>query len=228
MSKILVVAAHPDDEVLGLGATIKKLSVDNEIFILIVTEGCSAQYSSCSLEEIKKLINEKKVMAKKAADILGAKDVLFGDLPDMKLDTIPHIEVNRVIEEAVQNIKPEIVFTHHYGDVNLDHQMVYRSTLVATRPSVGSTVKKLYTYEVLSATEWQSGSATYAFIPNTYVEINKEMLNAKKNALLMYSMELREFPHTRSEEAINYLAHYRGQSVGVNAAEAFTLVREVL
>ena len=225
MSRILVVAAHPDDEVLGLGATIRKLSKDNEIYILIVTEGCSSQYRDQNIEPI---IAQKKEMAKKAAEILGAKGVLFGDLPDMKLDTVDHIEVNAVIEKAVDEIKPEIVFTHHFGDVNLDHQMCYRSTLVATRPSVSATVKKLYTYEVLSSTEWQSANASHAFLPNTYVEFCDECLTAKIEALKVYSMELRKFPHTRSEEAIRNLAAYRGQSVGKPMAEAFCLLREML
>ena len=225
MSRILVVAAHPDDEVLGLGATIKKLSSDNEIYILIVTEGCSSQYKG---QEFASIIAEKKVMAQKAAKILGAKEVLFGDLPDMRLDSVDHTVVNAVIEKAVDEIKPEIVFTHHFGDVNLDHQMCYRSTLVATRPSVSTTVKKLYTYEVLSSTEWQSATTAHAFVPNTYVELCEECLTAKIDALKIYSMELRQFPHTRSEEAIRNLAAYRGQSVGKAAAEAFCLLREVM
>lgn len=224
MSKILVVAAHPDDEVLGLGATIKKLSATNEIYVLIVTDGCSSQYSG---QDVESLIEQKEKMAQKAAQILGVKQVLFGKLPDMKLDTVSHVDVNRVIENAVDDISPEIVFTHHYGDVNLDHQMVYRSTLVATRPSVGACVKKLYTYEVLSSTEWQSSLPNFAFVPNTYISVDKQMLDAKKEALKAYSIELRKFPHTRSAEAIDNLAAYRGQSVGVAAAEAFCLLREV-
>lgn len=225
MSKILVIAAHPDDEVLGLGATIKKLSAEHEIYILIVTEGCSSQYRGQNVDAI---IKEKKEMARKAASILGAKDVIFGDLPDMKLDAVDHVTVNAVIEKAVSDIQPEIVFTHHFGDVNLDHQMCYRSTLVATRPSVGSCVKKLYTYEVLSSTEWQSSSAAHVFVPNTYIEVDDSCLMAKKEALKAYSIELRKYPHTRSEEAIDNLAAYRGQSVGKLAAEAFCLLREVL
>ena len=225
MSRILVVAAHPDDEVLGVGATIKKMSKDHEIYILIVTDGCSSQYRG---QNVEKMIAEKKVMAKKAAELLGAKDVLFGDLPDMRLDTMPHTEVNAVIERAVDEISPEIVFTHHYGDVNLDHQMCYKSTMVATRPSTGSCVKKIYTYEVLSATEWQSSTAPHVFIPNTYVEVDDEMLDCKKQAMKTYTMEFRKYPHTRSAEAIDHLAAFRGQSVGVCAAEAFCLVREVI
>ncbi len=225
MSKILVVAAHPDDEVLGVGATMKKLSKEHDIYILIVTDGCSSQYRGQNVEQ---MIAEKKVMAKKAAEIMGAKGVLFGDLPDMRLDAVPHTEVNAVIERAVDEIQPEIVFTHHYGDVNLDHQMCYKSTMVATRPSAGSCVKKLYTYEVLSATEWQSSTAPHAFIPNTYVEVDEEMIKAKKEAMRTYAMEFRKYPHTRSAEAIDNLAAFRGQSVGVCAAEAFCLIREVL
>ena len=225
MSKILVVAAHPDDEVLGLGATIKKLSYDNEIYVLIVTEGCSSQYKG---KDVSSIILQKKEMAKTASKLLGVKSIFFGDLPDMKLDTVDHVIVNSVIEKVVDEIRPEIVFTHHFGDVNLDHQMCYKSTMVATRPSVGSCVKKIYTYEVLSSTEWQSSTAPFAFVPNTYVEVDSHCLLAKKAALKAYSIELRQFPHTRSEEAIDNLAAYRGQSVGKMAAEAFCLIREVV
>ncbi len=224
MNKSLVIAAHPDDEVLGVGGTIAKLSETEEFYILIVTEGCSSQYKD---RDVIKLINEKKENAERAAEILGAKGVLFGDLPDMRLDTVPHVEINAVIEDAVSKINPQTIYTHHFGDVNLDHQMVYRSTLVAARPTMYSPVKKIYTYETLSSTEWQNLQTDMHFSPNTYIGI-EETLEKKIEALKVYSMETREFPHPRSREAIENLARYRGQSVGMSAAEAFSLVRETV
>ncbi len=224
MKKSLVIAAHPDDEVLGVGGTIAKLSEDEEFYILIVTEGCSSQYKD---RDFKKIITEKKENAIKAAEILGAREVFFGDLPDMKLDTVPHTEVNAVIERVISLVNPETVYTHHFGDVNLDHRMVYNSTLVAARPTESSSVKRLLTYETLSSTEWQNLNSDMQFAPNYYVDID-ETLQRKIEALKAYSIETRAFPHPRSPEAIINLARYRGQSVGLRAAEAFSLVREII
>ena len=224
MNKALIIAAHPDDEVLGVGGTIAKLSQNEEFYILIVTEGCSSQYKD---KDYKRIISEKKESSMKAAEILGARDVLFGDLPDMRLDTVPHTEVNAVIEKALSLINPDTVFTHHYGDVNLDHRMVYNSTMVAARPTEQSSVKKLYTYETLSSTEWQNLSTDMHFSPNTYIEI-ENTLQKKIDALNAYSVELRKYPHPRSPEAIINLARYRGQTVGVRSAEAFSLIREII
>ena len=136
--KVLVIAAHPDDEVYGMGGTMAKLSdAGHEVHVLIVTDGCTAQYrNDLRLPEI---LAQKKEEARRANALLGVKSVHFGTLPDMRLDTVSHVEVNQLIEETVDTVAPEVVYTHFYGDVNLDHQMVYRSTLVAVRPVPGQT-----------------------------------------------------------------------------------------
>ena len=133
MKKILVIAAHPDDEVLGMGGTIAKMTAEGaEVHLLIVTDGSSAQYRAN--DNLKEIIENKKAETRACADILGIKSVIYGHQPDMKLDVTPHIQINAVIEEAVGSIGPDSVFTHFWGDVNVDHQNVYRSTLVAVRP----------------------------------------------------------------------------------------------
>jgi len=140
--KVLVVAAHPDDEVYGMGGTIAKLSSEgHEVHVLIVTDGSATQYKNHP--DLDQIIANKKTEIKKANRVLGTKKVHFGNLPDMRLDSIDHVEINKVIEEAVNNIKPKVVYTHFYGDVNLDHQRVYESTLVACRPAPNQAVKEI-------------------------------------------------------------------------------------
>ena len=153
MSKILVVAAHPDDEVLGMGGTIAKLTkAGNEVNVLIVTDGSSSQYrDSVGLQ---KIIEDKKKETWACAQTLGVKNVFYGEQPDMKLDCTPHININKVIESLIDELKPDTVYTHFWGDVNVDHQNVYKSTLVAVRPVLGQVVKVLYCYRVPSSTEW--------------------------------------------------------------------------
>ena len=127
--KVLVIAAHPDDEVYGMGGTMAKLSdAGHEVHVLIVTDGCTAQYRNDP--RLPEILAQKKEEARRANALLGVKAVHFGALPDMRLDTVSHVEVNQLIEETVDTVAPEVVYTHFYGDVNLDHQMVYRSTLV--------------------------------------------------------------------------------------------------
>lgn len=223
MKKILVVVAHADDEILGVGGTILKLSADNEIYVLIVTDSCSSQYAG---QDVEKIIEEKKKCAVKANQMIGVKQVIYSDLPDMRLRETPHTRINAVIEKCIDEIKPQIILTHHFGDVNLDHQEVYKSVMVAARPTQYTSVEKIYTFEVLSATEWQSSDSRHVFIPNTYIDIS-DSIEKKIGALAEYKQEIREYPHPRSAEAIRNLASFRGQSVGVRYAEALCLVRDV-
>ena len=168
--KILVIAAHPDDEVYGMGGTIAKLSeAGDEVHVLFVTDGCTAQYRNDP--RLPQILAQKQEEARRANALLGVKAVHFGTLPDMRLDTVPHVEVNQLIEETVDAVAPEVVYTHFLGDVNLDHQMVYRSTLVAVRPVPGQTVRELYCYRVPSSTEWNPQLAHTAFLPNVMVDI---------------------------------------------------------
>lgn len=223
MERILVIAAHPDDEVLGVGGTISKLSNQgHEIYTHIITDGSSTQYKG-DLEKQEK----KKREAEAANKILGIKKVFFGELPDMKLDTIPHIKINQEIEKIINKINPEVVFTHHYGDVNKDHKLIFESTLVACRPTPNKNVKKLYTYETLSSTEWGNSNSNDIFIPNMYVQLEEKNIEQKCSAMQEYKTELRDYPHPRSVEAILNNSKQRGNEIGYYYAESFRLIRGI-
>ena len=220
--KVLVIAAHPDDEVLGVGGTIAKLSSEgNEVYVHIVTDGSSTQYAG---DETK--LKEKQNEALKANEILGVKKVYFGNLPDMKLDIIPHIEINKELERVISEVKPEMIFTHHGGDVNKDHKLIFEATLVAARPVKGSIIKELYTYETASSTEWGDTSSKDYFIPNTFYDISN-FIDIKCKALEEYKTEIRDYPHPRSIQAIKNYANFKGNKVGYDFGEAFRLVRKL-
>ncbi len=219
--KILVIAAHPDDEIYGMGGTIAKLNQQkNEIYTLIITEGCSSQYKGNA-----EIIDQKKEEARIANHILGVKEVFFGELPDMKLDTIEHTKINYIIEKAIEKIQPDIVYTHHRGDVNKDHRMVYESTIVAVRPMSSQCVKKVLCYDVPSSTEWNAQEPETIFMPNVFEEIEK-VYNLKKQAIIAYQTEIREYPHPRSLEYVNTLDQATGLKVGLKRTVAFQLIRE--
>ncbi|MEL4106481.1 PIG-L deacetylase family protein [Oscillospiraceae bacterium WX1] len=220
--RILVIAAHPDDEVLGCGGYMARLSESNEVFTAIVTEGCSAQYADT---DYKKIIALKKMAALKANSLLGVRDVFFGDFPDMRLDTVGHVTINAFLEKVIAETSPRLVLTHHPGDLNLDHQLVYRSTMVAARPVHGHPIDILL-YETPSATEWQGYDYKTAFIPTVFIDID-ETIARKIEALAQYDIELRSAPHPRSEHGICAHASYRGLAAGLMYAEAFSLQRSV-
>ena len=211
--KILIIAAHPDDEVLGMGGTIKKLSNKNQVNLCVVSEGATAQYTD------KKMIKVRKEACKKSSKILGISDITFLDFPDMGLDTIPHLEINKSLEKVISKIKPEIVFTTPQHDLNRDHQIVFESTLVATRP-FSSSVKEVISYELPGLTKTQ-------FSPNRYVSITKE-ITQKIKAFKMYKSEVENFPHPRSIKAIENLSIQRGIESGLKNAEAFQIIKSII
>lgn len=224
--KVLVIVAHPDDEVLGMGGTIAKLASKNiEVGLLIVTDGSTAQYRDDP--ELDKIIAKKKAETTKCAEILGIKKVFFGNLPDMKLDVTPHIEINRVIESTIDAFQPTTIFTHFYGDVNMDHQRVYESTLVACRPDCGQCVKKILLYSVPSSTNWNVQTPISTFIPNWYEDISGIFAEKKYSALKCYETELREYPHPRSVEYLRNSDIAEGNKVGLLSAESFIMVRNI-
>ncbi len=226
MEKILVIAAHPDDEVLGMGGTIAKYTTrGDEVALLVVTDGSTSQYrNSPRLQEI---LIEKKTETINSAAILGVKHIFYGELPDMKLDVTPHIDINRVIENAISDFQPSIVFTHFNGDVNKDHRMVYESTLVACRPVSEQCVKRLFLYSVPSSTEWNVQTATNVFLPNWYEDISGEFAEKKYKAMECYKTEMRDYPHPRSIQYLRTADTAEGNRVGLLAAESFIMLRSI-
>lgn len=225
MKKVLVVAAHPDDEVLGVGGTIAKLSAEGvECHLLIVTDGSSSQYRDS--EHLSEIIEAKKLETKGCADLLGFKSIHYGELPDMKLDKTSHVAINQVIEKVIDELQPNMVFTHFWGDVNRDHQEVYKSTLVAVRPVMGQVVKELYCYRVPSSTEWTPNKADTMFMPNYFVDIEK-YAERKYKAFACYATELREYPHPRSVQYLRETDKVAGLRVGLLVAEEFVLMRKI-
>jgi len=219
--KVLVIAPHPDDEVLGCGGTIAKHSKQgDDVYLCIVTKAYPPDWPEDEIEE-----RQEEVL--RVNKVLGIKKTRFLDLPTVKLDTISQKELNDLIAQVVNEIHPEVLYIPHRGDVNNDHRLVFDAAMVATRPKPGSLTRKVLCYEALSETEWGKPGMENAFIPNVYVDIS-ETLEVKLGAMSEYKSELKEFPHPRSLEAISALAKLRGTSVGVAAAEAFMLVREIM
>jgi LmbE family N-acetylglucosaminyl deacetylase len=216
--KILVIAAHPDDEVFGCGGTIAKDAKNGEVYLCIVTKGYAPDWS----EEI---LKKKPKEVEKANKILGVRKTYFLGFPTVKLDTIPQKKLNDSIFRVMTEVKPEIVYMPAKGDLNKDHRLVFEATLVATRPIGEHKVRKMLSYETLSSTEW--GSPIEAFIPNVYVDIS-ETMERKVEAIKAYESEIRPYPHPRSLEVVDALAKKRGSEVGVKFAEAFMLIREII
>jgi LmbE family N-acetylglucosaminyl deacetylase len=227
---ILIIAAHPDDEVLGLGGTIlKKVKKGYKIFVVFLATGIAARYKDPKKEKgkIEREIKKLKKECQKSAAILKIKEMFFLDFPDNRLDTIPKMDITFKLKEILEIIKPQIVYTHHFGDYNWDHQIAFDITLMACRPNVGDHFpKKIYSYEVLSSTERSFQNKVNVFAPNVFEDI-KDVIKFKKKAMQCYKSELRKYPHPRSPEAIENLAKKRGNEVGLEFAEAFELIREI-
>lgn len=224
--KILVIAAHPDDEVLGCGATAARLAQEkHEVHIAILGEGITSRYREKSDAHAAQLTALHR-HAHSAADKLGARSLTLRKLPDNRLDTVPLLDVVKVVEELVEELKPEVIYTHHPADLNVDHGVIHRAVLTATRPVAGQPVREIYAFEVPSSTDWTFGSLRPAFRPNVFVDV-AATLEAKLAAMACYESEVREFPHPRSPEALRATARRWGSVVGCDAAEAFELVRSV-
>ena len=218
-SKVLIVAAHSDDEVLGCGGTIAKLAQQgSEVAVIFMTNGVSSRNEKDDLIKIQ----ERKLHSEHAAKILGISQITQFDYPDNCMDTVPLLHVTQSIEEELRKFQPEVVITHFANDLNIDHSIVARATLTATRPLAGLSVKKVLGFEVNSSTEWAFDAAH--FKPNYFVNIS-ETFNLKIDAMRAYERELRASPHPRSIEGIETLALLRGNSSGYQYAEAFKIYR---
>lgn len=224
--KVLVVAAHPDDEVLGCGGTMARLAAEgHDVYIAILGEGITSRYTKREDADLA-LVEELQGCSARVAKLLGARELFTYSLPDNRFDTTALLDVVKIIEDLVRQLAPEVVYTQHGGDLNVDHGVIYRATLTATRPLEGCTVREVYGYEVASSTEWAFQRFSPPFHPNSFVDISGT-LETKIQAMQCYESEARPFPHPRSPEALRAIARRWGSVVGLQAAEAFELVRAV-
>jgi len=220
---ILVIAAHPDDEVLGCGGAIAKYASEgSSIHVAFMSDGVFSREGDKDLKD-KELLSRREA-AKAALKVLGVESFSFNNFPDNKMDTIATIEVAKTIEGIIKKHQPEIIFTHHYGDVNVDHRKVHEATTVACRSQPLHPVKSILCFEIASSSEWQFSYTGNGFLPNYFIDIS-EFLSKKIESLSKYEYEMRKWPHSRSLKAVENLAHWRGSIVGVDAAEAFAVGR---
>lgn len=226
MKSILILAAHPDDEALGCGGTIAKLAKQGAaIHVAFLSDGVSSRTRGAGLQQTE--LTTRRAAAQKACDILGARTVFYGEFPDNRMDSVALLDIIKPIEALVAKYQPDTVLTHHAGDVNIDHRRIHEAVVTACRPQCGHPVKTMLCFEVPSSTEWQLPGSAPVFAPNWFVDIS-DTLDRKLAALDSYAAELRAWPHPRSRQGVEYLARWRGASVGVDAAEAFILGRQLL
>lgn len=215
----LIIAAHPDDEILGCGGIIKKYAKTEDFIVVIMTGGAEGRYSG-EMEEI------LRKNAEEANAIIGTKELFFESFPNQKLETVVLSDIIQTIERYISTFKPNRVFTHFANDLNKDHQILAEATFTATRPIVGQVVKEVYSYNVPSSTEWNMTDQSKIFLPNVFVDISSE-INYKIEAMKKYPSECRAYPHPRSPEAIRVHANYWGLTGGLEHAEPFKLIRKL-
>lgn len=219
---ILVLAAHPDDEILGCGGTIARhIAEGDKVYVHFMTDGVGARGENPQASQ------QRHTAAQAAADLLGISQLIFSNFPDNRMDSVPLLDIVKEIESSIQKISANIIYTHFSGDLNIDHQITHRAVMTACRPVSHCPVKAIYSFEVLSSTEWSHSMGEQAFIPNYIVAIDN-YIQKKEAALQCYHQELREAPHSRSSEAIINLAKHRGQTHGFGFAEAFMVQRIVM
>jgi len=229
---ILVVSAHPDDEVIGMGGTLKKLAKKNNIKVLFLADGITARKKAgyvnvpnykVNEKDNKKMLEEIKIRkkhAKRALGLLGIKETKFLDYPDNELDLIPFLKIVKEVEKEIYTTKSQVVFTHHKNDLNIDHRFAFEATITAARPLFKNPVSSIISFEAISSTDWQK---PYTFNPNLFVDISSVLKN-KIKAIQCYKNEIRRFPHPRSVETIDAVAKRWGSLYGFKAAEAFEII----
>ena len=224
MKRALIIAAHPDDEVLGCGGLISKYQPEGVDFkVVFIGEGSSCRYNSPDDQSAKIAIRHRTDCAVVALAKLGVKKYDFHDLPCGRFDQVPVLSLNKIIEAATREFEPDTVFTHSPYDANNDHKIVFNATVMATRPVAGNPAHRLLCFEIPSSSEWAFATT---FSPNYFEEISEHNLDQKCQALSLYESEIRAYPFPRSHEGLRAVAMTRGMQAGVAFAEAFHLVRE--
>ncbi len=227
--KILVVVAHPDDELLGLGATINRLVTDYQCRCraVILGEGITSRSDSRDREawcpELE--LHRRNIYA--AQQAIGYESVGIYDFPDNRFDSVDLLDIIKIVEKEKEQFEPEVIFTHHGGDVNIDHQRTFEAVITATRPMQHEIVKTIITFETPSGTEWRAATDPRHFIPNLFFEVSEANIAAKIKGMECYEFEKRPYPHPRSPEALKIQAQRWGIAVGKPFAEAFMLVRNI-
>jgi len=224
--KILVIVAHADDEAIGCGGTLlKHTNNGDDIRIVYMTDGVGAREKNTNTQD--NSASQKRLSAQQQACKQLSVDKYYNfDFPDNRMDQIALIDITQKIEPIINEFLPTIIYTHHGGDLNIDHRKVHQAVLTACRPQPNSSINEILTFEVNSSTEWASTSMSSPFLPNYFVDIS-EYQNEKQKLLEKYQQEMKPYPHTRSIEAISYLNKVRGSSIGVESAEAFMLIRAI-
>lgn len=225
---VLVVAAHPDDEALGCGGAIARHAAKGDgVHVVFMADGIGAREKGVVEKQTEREKAARRKMAQAAAVALGARPPRFLDFPDNRMDSVPLLDVVRALEPLIGEINPAVIYTHHAGDLNIDHKITCRAVMTACRPLPGSQVREIYGFEVLSSTEWGVPGQDEAFRPARYTALDKSCLDRKMKALRCYAAEMHDFPHARSYKAAAALAELRGAQAGLPTAEAFTVLRLV-
>lgn len=217
---ILIIAPHPDDEILGCGGTIaKRVAEGHNVYVCVATKGCEPLFNE-------EYVEQGRSECREADHFLGVKETIFLDFPAAMIEEVPRYKVNDSLLQIMQKVKPDEVYIPHRGDMQLDHKMIVDAAMVALRPKYEHKVKRIYAYETLSETGWDIPNTVNEFIPTVYEDIS-ETIEKKLSAMNIFKSQLADFPSARSLGAIEALARYRGATVSVMAAEAFTLIREI-
>jgi LmbE family N-acetylglucosaminyl deacetylase len=225
---VLIVAAHPDDEILGCGGIVARhAAAGDRVETLILAEGATARQQTRDTSGGAAEINALRDAAWAAAKVLGSEPPQFASLPDNRMDSLTLLDIVKHVEATVERLQPRFVYTHHGGDLNVDHRLTHQAVITACRPLPGAPVRGIYSFETASSTEWGSTGIDPGFRPTRFVDIS-DFIALKLQALDCYEAEMRPFPHARSNEAIEARARVRGAEIGVFAAEAFEVIREIM
>ena len=227
--RVMIVVAHPDDEILGLGATMNKMIEEFSVRtrVIILGEGITSRSEERDIRRWEKQLEIHRNNIHLAQKVIGYHEVSIYDFPDNRFDTVALLDIIKVIEKEKKDFQPDVIFTHHGGDLNIDHQRTFEAVVTACRPMADEIVKTIITFETPSGTEWRASSDPRNFIPNIFIKVGEENLNAKITAMESYEFEKRLYPHPRSPQSLEIQAQRWGVSVGFRFAEAFVLIRSV-